>query len=64
MKKVFIYMVMMTAFAACGGGSDNGGGDVINEVFNDIFNDGYGYNNCQSKLYRCRQNGNNHRQKR
>lgn len=27
MKKVFISMVMMTAFAACGGGSDNGGGD-------------------------------------
>jgi len=27
MKKIFIYMVMMTAFAACGGGNDNGGGD-------------------------------------
>ena len=27
MKKVFISMVMMTAFAACGGGSDNAGGD-------------------------------------
>ena len=29
MKKVFIYMVMMTAFTACGGGSDNGGEEPV-----------------------------------
>lgn len=29
MKKVFIYMVMMIAFAACGGGSDNGSDEPI-----------------------------------
>ena len=29
MKKVFLYMVMMTALAACGGGSDNGSDEPI-----------------------------------